>query len=143
MANSVDPDQLLHSAASDLGLHCLLKPVCPIFKVIMVPTGIISAFCTKMYLMSTCMNYLFKAYLVNSHWNCTLITYMIWCRNNQKYFLNILFIWSYSSFVLSCPLFAPLRRTVEKAIFYYANSILGQLTYFVWLWSLLIKMETL
>ena len=27
MANSVDPDQMLHSAASDQGLHCLLKPV--------------------------------------------------------------------------------------------------------------------
>ena len=29
MANSVDPDQMLHSAASDLGLHCLLRYVCP------------------------------------------------------------------------------------------------------------------
>ena len=32
MANSVDPDQMLHSAASDLGLECLLKrsgAVCP------------------------------------------------------------------------------------------------------------------
>ena len=28
VANSVDPDQMLHSAASDLGLHCLLKHVC-------------------------------------------------------------------------------------------------------------------
>ena len=27
MANSVYPDQMLHSAASDLGLHCLLRPV--------------------------------------------------------------------------------------------------------------------
>ena len=27
MANSVDPDQTPHSAASDLGLHCLLRPV--------------------------------------------------------------------------------------------------------------------
>ena len=27
MANSVDPDQTLHSAASDLGLHCLLNSV--------------------------------------------------------------------------------------------------------------------
>ena len=25
-ANSGDPDQNLHSAASDLGLHCLLRP---------------------------------------------------------------------------------------------------------------------
>ena len=29
MANSVDPDQMLHSAASDLGLHCLQRPNCP------------------------------------------------------------------------------------------------------------------
>ena len=29
VANSVDPDQMLHSATSDLGLHCLFRPVCP------------------------------------------------------------------------------------------------------------------
>ena len=29
MANSVDPDQILPSAVSDLGLHCLLRPVFP------------------------------------------------------------------------------------------------------------------
>ena len=29
MSDSLDPDQMPHSAASDLGLHCLLKPVCP------------------------------------------------------------------------------------------------------------------
>ena len=29
MANSVDPDQMLHSAASDLGLHCLQRCICP------------------------------------------------------------------------------------------------------------------
>ena len=29
MANSVDPDEMLHSAASHLGLHCLLRPVGP------------------------------------------------------------------------------------------------------------------
>ena len=28
MANSVDHDQTSHSAASDRGLHCLLRPVC-------------------------------------------------------------------------------------------------------------------
>ena len=28
MANSIDCDQMLHSAAFDLGVHCLLKPVC-------------------------------------------------------------------------------------------------------------------
>ena len=27
MANSIDPDQLLHFA-SDLGLHCLQRPIC-------------------------------------------------------------------------------------------------------------------
>ena len=29
MANRVDPDQMQHSAASDLGLHCLQRPICP------------------------------------------------------------------------------------------------------------------
>ena len=28
-ANSVDPDQMPHSATSDLGLHCLQRPICP------------------------------------------------------------------------------------------------------------------
>ena len=28
-ANSVDPDQMPQNAASDLGLHCLLRLVCP------------------------------------------------------------------------------------------------------------------
>ena len=29
MANCVDPDETPHSAASHLGLHCLLRSVCP------------------------------------------------------------------------------------------------------------------
>ena len=29
VANNADPDQMPHSVASDLGLHCLLRPVCP------------------------------------------------------------------------------------------------------------------
>ena len=29
VANSADPEQTLHSAVSDLGLHCLLSYVCP------------------------------------------------------------------------------------------------------------------
>ena len=29
MANSVDTDETPHSAASHLGLYCLLRPVCP------------------------------------------------------------------------------------------------------------------
>ena len=29
VANTADPDQMLQNAASDLGLHCLLRPVCP------------------------------------------------------------------------------------------------------------------
>ena len=37
MANSVDPDQMPHSVASDLGLHCLGLSV-PIFRVITVGT---------------------------------------------------------------------------------------------------------
>ena len=32
MANSVGPDQMPHSVASDQGLHCLLRPVCPNIK---------------------------------------------------------------------------------------------------------------
>ena len=29
VANRVDPDEMLHYAASHLGLCCLLRPVCP------------------------------------------------------------------------------------------------------------------
>ena len=29
MANNVDPNQMPHYAASDLGLHCLQRPICP------------------------------------------------------------------------------------------------------------------
>ena len=38
MANSVAPDQILLSVASDLGLHCLQKPIIsvPIIRVIRV-----------------------------------------------------------------------------------------------------------
>ena len=36
MASTVDPDQMLHFVASALGLHNLLRPVCPIFRVITV-----------------------------------------------------------------------------------------------------------
>ena len=28
MANSVDPDQMLHCAAFDLNLHCMKRPIC-------------------------------------------------------------------------------------------------------------------
>ena len=35
MANSVDPDQTLYSVASNLGLHCVLRPG-PVLMVIMV-----------------------------------------------------------------------------------------------------------
>ena len=36
MANRVDPDQMPHCAVSDLGLHCLLRPVYPSLRVIRV-----------------------------------------------------------------------------------------------------------
>ena len=36
VANSVDPDQMQHSAASDLSLHCLLSLSVPIFRFITV-----------------------------------------------------------------------------------------------------------
>ena len=29
IANSVDPDQTAHAEQSDLGLHCLFRPICP------------------------------------------------------------------------------------------------------------------
>ena len=29
MANSIDPDQTASSEAADLGLHYLLRPICP------------------------------------------------------------------------------------------------------------------
>ena len=45
MANSVDPDQMLHSAASDLGPHCKGLSV-PILTVIMIFGSII---CPKCY----------------------------------------------------------------------------------------------
>ena len=36
MANSVDPDQMSQNAASDLGLHCLLRPSLQIRRVMTV-----------------------------------------------------------------------------------------------------------
>ena len=33
MANSVDPDHTPPSAASDLGLHCLIRPTVPILRI--------------------------------------------------------------------------------------------------------------
>ena len=29
ITNGEDPDQMLHEEQSDLGLHCLLRPICP------------------------------------------------------------------------------------------------------------------
>ena len=42
MANSVDPGQMPQNAASDLGLHCLLRPVCSGLRVITVALNILS-----------------------------------------------------------------------------------------------------
>ena len=45
MANSGDPDQILHSVAIDLGLHCLQRPISlsvPILRVIMINIYLIS-----------------------------------------------------------------------------------------------------
>ena len=36
MGNSVDPDQMPQNVASDLGLHCLQRPIYPMLWVIMV-----------------------------------------------------------------------------------------------------------
>ena len=38
MANSVDPDQTAPQEQSDLGLHCLPRPVCPKPRIITVDT---------------------------------------------------------------------------------------------------------
>ena len=48
MANSVDPDQMPHSAASDLGLHCLQKPV-QNFRVITV--GMYFSFSPQLHIL--------------------------------------------------------------------------------------------
>ena len=38
MANSVDPDQTApREEQSDLGLHCLPRPICPKIRIITVP----------------------------------------------------------------------------------------------------------
>ena len=36
MANSVDPDQTATKEQSDLGLHCLLRPIGPILNTVTV-----------------------------------------------------------------------------------------------------------
>ena len=36
VANSIEPDQTPHSVASDLGLHCLLRPVGPKLNLIVL-----------------------------------------------------------------------------------------------------------
>ena len=38
MANSVDPDQMPCYVASDLGRHCLQRPICSILRIIKVST---------------------------------------------------------------------------------------------------------
>ena len=38
VVNSVDPDQTPRSAASDLGLYCLLRHVCPSVRILRVNT---------------------------------------------------------------------------------------------------------
>ena len=40
MANSVDPDQMLQSTASDLGLQCLLRPFCCILRTNMIASAL-------------------------------------------------------------------------------------------------------
>ena len=54
MANSLDPDQMPHPVASDLGVHCLLRPICPNTYGVTVPVdkrcyqiNIFSFFSTK------------------------------------------------------------------------------------------------
>ena len=56
VASNADPDQILHSAASDLGLHCLLGPFVQILRVDMIIQildfiKIISALLADVYIM--------------------------------------------------------------------------------------------
>ena len=49
MANSVDPDQMPQNAASDLGLHCLHRHICPNTVGYYGNLGRFSYFILKMY----------------------------------------------------------------------------------------------
>ena len=50
VANNVEPDEMPHSVASHLGLHCLLRSVCPntLVKYSTLPLGA-SAFLACLY----------------------------------------------------------------------------------------------
>ena len=55
VANSVDPDQMLPAAASDLGLHYLLRPVCPNTKGDYVISGSKGMKMKRIHMYSTSM----------------------------------------------------------------------------------------
>ena len=47
VANSVDPAQTPHDAASELGSHCLLRPVCPKTQA-MHSTSCVTVYCESL-----------------------------------------------------------------------------------------------
>ena len=51
MANSVDPDQMPHSVASDQGLHCLHSSVCPNIMVPIIFHFMLSVFYLLWYIL--------------------------------------------------------------------------------------------
>ena len=63
MANSVDPDQMLHSVVSDLGLHVCKGLSVPIFRVIMV----LFLFLHKMYVVCTHWKQFGEAFLMSNN----------------------------------------------------------------------------
>ena len=64
-ANSVDPDQMPHCAASDLGLHCL--PMSLLWDVRLKGVKNMFYFCTKIFLVGILWYCLTKAIPVSTH----------------------------------------------------------------------------
>ena len=58
MANSVDPDQMPCPVASDLGLHCLFRPVCPNIKVKYVNSSMYKSYKESLKLKMTLIHML-------------------------------------------------------------------------------------
>ena len=79
MAISVDSDQMLHSAASDLGLHYLQRPICPITS--------------GYYGMILCKNYKIYCHIYHLIWSYT-ITLLKMYHNNPRYWGRL--VWANS-----------------------------------------------
>ena len=63
VAKDVDPDEMTHSVVSDLGLHCLLRPVCPntLVHIIFVRKKSILSRAMDLY-YSPCITFNFSAF---------------------------------------------------------------------------------